>query len=342
MKKILITLILGTMLFTCSMGATLFDIDGHWATLSIIQATNRSIFNGYPDGTFKPDNTITRLEFITIMTKLLDNVAIVDIDNYDNIFKYDDLDEDSWGYPIFNKLMYYAHVFSDERADDIKGKNLAIKVFGDTLEPNKPITREEAVALMAAFLDDSKLSGDELIFTDILDSVYKYDIQKFCKTGIIQGYPDGTFKPKNNITRAEASVIIVQLLSNRDFIKNVEWKIESRFPNHNIYRTEPGNVVYLALFNESIGKYAEAYQYLSPVYKEKNGITTSNYYKKISDSHLIPVGFSFDENTIKISPKKEKDGVIEVEFNDSELKEKYLLELVLIGPEDWYINSKNY
>ena len=342
MKKIIALLVLISMLFTCSLGSGFSDVENHWAILNIIKASNNGFFSGYPDGSFKPNNTITRLEFITIMTKLLDKTLSVDIDGYNNMFDYEDLDENSWGRPFFNKLMYYAHVFSDETAEDIKGMNFAKKIFGENLEPNKPITREEAVALMAEFLDDTKLSDDEISFNDIQNSPFIGDIQKFCKTAIIKGYPDGTFKPQNNITRAEASVIIIALFEQNDFIKKVQWKVPSTIINPEILRNNPEDVVFQALLSESLGDYLEAYQYLSWDYKRNNGIMNSNYYGKIKETHLLPEDFVFDEDTIEIKVKKEKDEFIQLSFRNSEMKNDYLIELVLVGAEDWYINSKNY
>jgi len=341
MKKLILIFTLVFTLFTFSLGADLSDIQDHWAVLNIMKATNNEFFSGYPDGTFKPNNTITRLEFITIMTKVLENTVDIDIDSYNNIFKYEDLDDNSWGMPFYNKLMYYAEAFSNEMSVN-KGETFAKKIFGNDLEPNKPITREEAVTLMEYFLDKDKLTGEELMFSDTMESPYREEIQQFCKSGIIKGYPDGTFKPTNNITRAEASVIIVELFDNKDLIKDVQWKNESPYINTEVIRTEPEEVVLQVLLNESKNNYSMAYQYLSSIYKEDNEISNSSYYEKNTQSHILPTDFIFDENSIEIKIKKESDESVEVSFKSMDAENEYLLELVLVGIEDWYINAKKY
>ena len=260
----------------------------------------------------------------------------------DNIFKYDDLDESSWGTPFFNKLMYYGHVFSEETIDDIKGSTLAKKVFGETLEPSKPITREEAVALMTVFLDKEELTKESKVFTDTVDSAFKEDIETFCKTGIINGYPDGTFKPKNNITRAEASVIIGNLYENDRFIKDITWGNGTTFLDPDVVRVDPEDNVYQVLLNESRGDYAKAHQYLSGEYKAQYGIYNPNYFFKNKESHIMPEEFVFDKNAVDISAKGEKNDNVTVEFKSKDSEKIYQLELVLVGLDDWYINSKNY
>ena len=113
--------------------------------------------------------------------------------------------------------------------------------------------------------------------SDIQDHWVVLNIMKATNDEFFSGYPDGTFKPINNITRAEASVIIVELFDNKDLIKDVQWKNESPYVNTEVIRTEPEEVVLQTLLNESKDNYSRAYQYLSSIYKEDNEISNSSY-----------------------------------------------------------------
>ena len=81
---------------------------------------------------------------------------------------------------------------------------------------NKPITRAEVVALMDAFMDEDDDTECEL--TDINNSRFKSSIIKAYSNGLINGYPDGTFKPDNQITRAEMSVILNRYIAGNIYV----------------------------------------------------------------------------------------------------------------------------
>ncbi len=76
--------------------------------------------------------------------------------------------------------------------------------------PNAPITRAEFAAICARF-DTSKHDGDSN-FTDISGHWAEAEIERAASLGWIKGYKDGTFRPENNITRAEAMTMINRVL----------------------------------------------------------------------------------------------------------------------------------
>ena len=92
--------------------------------------------------------------------------------------------------------------------------NLA-EVFGTSLDMNKAITREEVVALMDCFL---KYEGSDANFTDLGNSAFETSILKAYESGLINGYPDGTFRPNNPITRAEMAVILNRYIGEYKFV----------------------------------------------------------------------------------------------------------------------------
>ena len=82
-------------------GEDLFsDIDGHWAQDAINQAANQGIVSGYPDGTFRPDNNITRSEAISIINRVLDRRPEKDhlLAEEDMITWPDNMDTSTWYY----------------------------------------------------------------------------------------------------------------------------------------------------------------------------------------------------------------------------------------------------
>ncbi|MCC5910827.1 MAG: S-layer homology domain-containing protein [Clostridiaceae bacterium] len=172
------------------------DISGHWAENCILRLLEEGIIVGYPDDTIKPDNTITRAETAVLIGRAL---------------QLEEKDKLLAGYldPIPKWARGYIHATTEEGA--FEGYPA---IIGKVFRPNRLITREEmATALMRGF----QLALEEDITLEFTD---KKDISdwalEFVKSGvqnnIIVGYPDDTFKPQDNITRAEAFTMICKLL----------------------------------------------------------------------------------------------------------------------------------
>ncbi len=191
------------------------DISGYtWATDSIQELYAKNIVNGYSNEVFGPERNISRIEFISMLARLL---RYYDTQKDDNglVYYYPDFDENHWAKDDYDYLMqcYQAIEPSDISA---LGFDTIVSVFGvGALEANKPITRGEAVALLAPFLDDTYELAD---FTDIATSTHRYEILKAYANGIINGYPDYTFRPDNSITRAEAAVIFGRYIEKNIFV----------------------------------------------------------------------------------------------------------------------------
>ena len=83
-------------------------------------------------------------------------------------------------------------------------------VFGSSIDMNRPITRGEVVALLDVFM---KKPAGENIFCDIYGDRFANSILKSYSNGLIMGYPDGTFRPNDAITRAEMAVILNRYLN---------------------------------------------------------------------------------------------------------------------------------
>jgi S-layer homology domain. len=162
---------------------------GHWAYDAVNTMSDRSVVIGYPDGTFKPGNTVTYGEFI--------KMALVA-----------DTGEDAGNSKTGNwSLNYY-------------NKALELKYFTqydiDKANLNKQITRAHMALIISSILGDVKIGNYDEIQKGITDITYKtayeYDITKAYAMGILTGYTDKTFKPSKTLTRAEAATVIYRLV----------------------------------------------------------------------------------------------------------------------------------
>ena len=148
---------------------------------------------GYPDKTVRPQNGITRAEVATIFFRLLTDETRNANSTKSN--SYSDVAAGAW----------YNHAVSTLSAMGI--------VKGDShgkFNPNAPITRAEFAAIAARF--DDKANTTAVDFSDIASHWAKDEISAAANNGWINGYTDGTFRPNNKITRAEAMTLVNRVL----------------------------------------------------------------------------------------------------------------------------------
>ena len=148
---------------------------------------------GYPDSTVRPQNGITRAEVATIFFRLLTDETRNANSTKTN--SYSDVAAGAW----------YNHAVSTLSAMGI--------VKGDShgkFNPNAPITRAEFAAIAARF--DDKANTTAVDFSDIASHWAKNEISAAANNGWINGYTDGTFRPNNKITRAEAMTLVNRVL----------------------------------------------------------------------------------------------------------------------------------
>ena len=151
---------------------------------------------GYPDGTVHPNGQITRAEVATIFFRLLRDEVRDGAFTTSN--SYSDVAYGKW----------YNNPISTMSALSI------ITGYPDgTFKPNKPITRAEFAAIAARF--DETQSGKSATFSDVIGHWAAKEIGIAYYNDWIKGYPDGTFKPDQNITRAEAMTLINRVLERK-------------------------------------------------------------------------------------------------------------------------------
>ena len=148
---------------------------------------------GYADGTVHPDNNITRAQVATIFFRLLDEDVRDDSLTTYNTFT--DVSADYWANTAISTMSELG----------------VIQGYSDgTFRPNAFITRAQFAAICARFDDTVKRGSSD--FTDIDGHWAEAEIERAATLGWIQGYSDGTFRPNNNITRAQAMTMINRVL----------------------------------------------------------------------------------------------------------------------------------
>lgn len=170
------------------------DTEGHWASDVIDELSNKKIINGYSDGTFKPDDSVTRAEFIAIVNRMLgltteSSKYIPDISRHD------------WFYSDIRKAV---------EAGILKGNEEGY------VRPNDTITREEAVVILARAFKVTQAPGTGIKFEDRseVSNWARESVYTFVKYGYINGYYGNLIKPKENVKRAEVLTIIKRIIPN--------------------------------------------------------------------------------------------------------------------------------
>ncbi len=167
------------------------DIDNHWAKDAIQEWINKDLVKGYPDGTFKPDNNITRAEFMVLVNG-------------------------AFGYTETTEIDYLDVKDSDWFADTVKKAKAAGYIGGypdGIVKPNNPISREEAATIIVKIKNLKEDSSSVSQFNDSSSMSWsKGLVGAVSKAAIMSGYPDGSFRPQNSIKRAEAVVALNKAL----------------------------------------------------------------------------------------------------------------------------------
>ncbi len=209
MKKIIILLI--TMLLILSSmsfaegGKRFTDLsDTHWSKSNIDYLSGLEIINGYPDGTFKPENNVKINEFVLMTIKSLG-------------YHYDSKSTD-WAKPYIDKAIELGVIENKEFP-----------------QYTADITREQMASIVvnALSLNEIRPSSamDQYVKNDMKDyhlvsDYYKQNVIDSYKFGIITGYPDGTFNPSGLAKRSEASRVLITMMKaeERKPYQNVEAK----------------------------------------------------------------------------------------------------------------------
>lgn len=168
----------------------------HWAYDAIVAVSKREIFSGDANGNFRPNDFITREEFIKVV------VNTFGIYNKNAKCSFSDTPQDSW---------YAAYVASVVDAGIVNG------ISDDKFGTGAYITREDAAVILSravAYAGKSFESKSETEFTDSenISDYAKNHVTDMANAGIINGMTDGSFSPKLNCTRAQAATVIYNII----------------------------------------------------------------------------------------------------------------------------------
>ncbi len=195
----------------------LSDIKGHWAEEDIRVLVEKGIISGYPDGSFKPNKSITRAEFVKLVVKTFD------LKSYDSSALEKLLYEDTFNSEWHHWALEYINIATTRGIIQGTGKG--------KFSPNEPLTREQmAVIIHKLIYEDTPIEllglsnihiaySPELIFNvkdfNQISSWAQGEVIQTILLGIMRGYGTKTFyfKPRNEATRAEVVTVLVRLLT---------------------------------------------------------------------------------------------------------------------------------
>jgi len=253
------------------------DISSHWARSTIEAAVARGYVAGYPDGTFKPNANVTRAEFLAVVTRA-SKLSVAAAQE-----PFADVPANHWAVDAINRGIGMGFI----RPED----------FGGGFKPNQALTRAEMVKWLVSGLAKSNADFAQamedtketiLPFTEFYRNGFKKaDIPYIAValgTGLVGGFPDGSFGPDKPTTRAEVVTLLTRYLA-------VEGTNPANYRALNELRevgTKGTNVVSLtnATWTRWMGKEAPIYDVMGDVIPFHNGAATATINK------IIVVNFS--------------------------------------------------
>lgn len=218
-QKILTTILVAAMMLPCTAFAKdypqkFWDVPkDHWAFMYIADLADRGVINGYEDGSFKPEHTVTRAEWAKIM------VDAAGVQVSDNALYFTDM-EGHWANQYVNAAKNYLTGFID-----------------GSYRPDQAATREDVTVAMVRLkgydltnVDYSKITG----FTD------SYSISDYAKgyvavavqQNLISGFEDNTFRGQDTLARSEAATLLYRAFQHGNADKAVTAPTTPITPNN--------------------------------------------------------------------------------------------------------------
>lgn len=181
------------------------DYTDHWAGDTIQKWFDEGRILGYEDGSFKPENSVTRAEFMTMVNSAYDFKELAEIN-------YDDVDAEEWYYVEVQKAVKAGYIVGDDE---------------DTVRPSDEITRQE-VAVVITRLNDLEENDNVEQFEDadkIADWAVGF-VGAVAEANYMIGDDNNNFNPSDDITRAEALVTLDRSIEDEDIASIKELSIE--------------------------------------------------------------------------------------------------------------------
>ncbi|MBE0447621.1 MAG: S-layer homology domain-containing protein [Actinobacteria bacterium] len=187
-RSVSVALVLACFILILGTGSALAYSDvpsDSWFYAPVKKLSSKNIITGYPDGTFRPNNSITRAEFAVTIAKALDLNT-----------------EDTSMYRDINGNRNSGYIGSVSNAGVMTG-------YPDgTFRPDNKITRAEVASTIVRAYKLGKSWGNYTLFDDTFDHWAEQNIRVANQNGIVNGYPSDLFKPNAQATQAEVCAMI--------------------------------------------------------------------------------------------------------------------------------------
>ncbi len=178
------------------------DVQQHWSGGAVALLQVLDIVHGYDDGTFQPEREVTRAEFVKLLTEAIQSPYVSGQAPFEDT-------KGHWSEPHILEAIEAGIVVPSE--------------YGATFDPDGILPREEMAHLLARASARYREDHPEVVFDDPVEvpeisdigSVqpeYLEGVTASVQQGLIHGYPDGTFGPKDGLKRSEACMVIARMM----------------------------------------------------------------------------------------------------------------------------------
>ncbi|GAK41251.1 hypothetical protein TCA2_3742 [Paenibacillus sp. TCA20] len=200
------------------------DIQGHWAQSQLQHWMNEGHLTGYADGSVKPNKSISRAEFVSLVNRIFGYSEQASL-------SFDDLSPSNWA---------YTDIASAVQAGYVQGYE------NNTFRPGADVTRQEAAAMISKLLNVKSDNYDALNQYTDQDTIAgwgKASVASVVEHEVMEGYPNGTFAPLRSLTRAEAVVLIENALASKIELNTVTYDLAGTYGSEEETTVIEGNVI---------------------------------------------------------------------------------------------------
>lgn len=167
----------------------------HWASEAIVELCEKGILNGYEDGSFRPDEFVSREQFVKMF------VTAFELYSDNGVANFEDVKVDRWS---------YNYILTAASAGIVNGVN------SKEFMPENKVSRQDAAVMLDRLCKKIGINLEGRVISTDSDAISDYakeSVEKLKAANIISGFEDGSFRPMENLTRAQAAKLIYELIS---------------------------------------------------------------------------------------------------------------------------------
>ncbi|PWW42012.1 MULTISPECIES: S-layer homology domain-containing protein [Paenibacillus] len=151
----------------------------------------RPYIQGYMDSSFRPERNVTRAEMATLITRILGTSTLK------GSYEFTDVTSSHWA---------QAAILAAAQSGSVQGYK------DGSFKPDQAITRAEMAVVLQPLLTSAQMTTAPTAFTDVNEHWAQQAVEQLSSAGVVTGYTDGTFRPSQPITRAEAVTMLNKLI----------------------------------------------------------------------------------------------------------------------------------